>query len=136
MKNKGYLLDTTTVSDILRRNPAVLKQMQLVSPTKVYISSVTQYEIEYGFVLSPKSRRRFEPDLNKLYQEVSCIPLTTEIAIIAANVASILKEKGKPIGLPDVLIAATGLAENLIIVTSNTKHFEKIKGIELVDWRK
>ena len=135
LKNKGYLLDTTTISDILRRNPLVLNRMKKVSPTEVYISSVSQYEIEYGFIKSPHSRKRFEEDLNRLYQEIGCIPLTTEIAMIAANVASQLKEKGKPIGLPDVLIAATGLAENLVVVTSNTKHFERIKGIELADWR-
>ncbi|MEO1006365.1 MAG: PIN domain-containing protein [Cyanobacteria bacterium J06638_38] len=136
LKSREYLLDTTTISDILRRNPLVLNQMRKVSPTEVYISSVSQYEIEYGFIKSPNSRRRFEEDLKRLYQEIGCIPLTTEIATIAATVASQLKEKGKPIGLPDVLIAATGLAENLVVVTINTKHFERIKSIELVDWRK
>ncbi|MEM9271679.1 MAG: PIN domain-containing protein [Cyanobacteria bacterium P01_F01_bin.143] len=135
MKTKGYLLDTTTISDILRRNPLVLNRMKKVSPTEVYISSLSQYEIEYGFILNPNSRKKFEKDLTRLYQEIGCIPLTTEIATIAATVASQLKEKDKPIGLPDVLIAATGLAENLIVVTSNTRHFEKIKGIELLDWR-
>ena len=108
MKTKGYLLDTTTISDILRKNPLVLNQMRKVSPMEVYISSVSQYEIEYGFILSPNSRQRFENDLTTLYEQISCIPLTTEIAIIAATVASQLKEKGQPIGLPDVLIAATG----------------------------
>ncbi|MEM8676029.1 MAG: PIN domain-containing protein [Cyanobacteria bacterium P01_G01_bin.67] len=136
LKSRQYLLDTTTISDILRRNPLVLNQMRKVSPTEVCISSVSQYEIEYGFIKSPNSRKRFEEDLKRLYQEIGCIPLTTEIATIAATVASQLKEKGKPIGLPDVLIAATGLAENLVVVTSNTKHFERIKSIELVDWRK
>ena len=135
LKTKGYLLDTTTISDILRRNPLVLNRMKKVNPTEVYISSVSQYEIEYGFILNPNSRKKFEKDLKRLYQEIGCIPMTTGIATIAATVASQLKEKDKPIGLADVLIAATGLAENLIVVTSNTRHFEKIKGIELDDWR-
>jgi tRNA(fMet)-specific endonuclease VapC len=135
LKTKGYLLDTTTISDILKRNPSVLSQMNKVSPTEIYISTVSQYEIEYGFIKSPSSRRKFEKDLLTLYKEIGCIYLTTEIAKTAANVASQLKEKGKPIGLPDVLIAATGLVENMIVVTSNTKHFERIKNIELVDWK-
>lgn len=135
MENKGYLLDTTTISDILRRNISVLNQLRKVSPTEVYISVVSQYEIEYGFILSPKSRARFETDLGILYGEISCIPLTTEIAMAGARVASQLKEKGKPIGLPDVLIAATGLVEGLTVVTSNTKHFERIEDIKLRDWR-
>ena len=134
LKTNGYLLDTTTISDILRKKPLVLNQMKKVSPADVHISSVSQYEIEYGFILNPNSRRKFEQDLTTLYEQIDCIPLTTEIAMIAATVASQLKEKGKPIGLPDVLIAATGLVENLIVVTSNTRHFERIKGIKLVDW--
>jgi len=101
LKTKGYLLDTTTISDILRRNPLVLNRMKKVNPTEVYISSVSQYEIEYGFILNPNSRKKFEKDLKRLYQEIGCM----------------------------------GLAENLIVVTSNTRHFEKIKGIELDDWR-
>jgi len=135
LKTNKYLLDTTTISDILRKNPLVLNQMKKTSPAEVYISSVSQYEIEYGFILNPNSRRKFEKDLATLYEEIDCIPLTTEIAIIAANVASQLKEKGKPIGLPDVLIAATGLVENLIVVTSNTRHFERVQSITLVDWK-
>ena len=135
LKSRGYLLDTTTISDILRRNPSVLNQMRKVSPMEVFISSVSQYEIEYGFILSPRSRMKFEKDLKHLYEEIGCISLTTEIAMVAATVANQLKEKGNPIGLPDVLIAATSLAESLIVVTSNTRHFERIKGIQLVDWR-
>lgn len=136
LMNEGYLLDTTTISNILRRKPSVLKQIRQVSPTEVYVSTVSQYEVEYGFVLSPNSRIKFEADLHKFYQEIRCLPLTTEIAIAAASVASQLKEKGKPIGLPDVLIAATAITEGLIVVTSNTRHFERIEGIKLVDWKK
>lgn len=102
----------------------------------VYVSSISQYEIEYGFILSPKSRTIFEADLKQLYEEINCIALTTEIMLVAATVASQLKKRGSPIGLPDVLIAATGLVENLMVVTSNTKHFERVEGIELTDWRK
>lgn len=135
LNSKGYLLDTTTISHILRRNPLVMSQMRRVSPNEVYISTVSQYEIEYGFVKSLNSRQKFESDLDKLYQEISCILLTTDIAMTAAVVANQLKVKGEPIGLPDVLIAATGLSEGLIVVTSNTRHFERIKDIELIDWR-
>ena len=135
LKTRGYLLDTTTVSDILRRNLLVMNQMRKVSPMKVYISSVSQYEIEYGFIKSPSSRKKFEKDLIILYEEIQPIYLTTEIAMMAAVVANQLKEKGKPIGLPDVLIAATGKVKNLTVVTSNTKHFERIKSIKLINWR-
>lgn len=34
----------------------------------------------------------------------------------------------------DLLIASTALIHNLILVTNNTKHFEKIEGLEIENW--
>lgn len=34
----------------------------------------------------------------------------------------------------DLLIAATAIANNLILVTHNTKHFEHIPNLQFVDW--
>ena len=129
-----YLLDTTTISDVLRRQPQVIDNLRKVSPKDIYISCISKYEIEYGFAKNPKYRKKYGDTLQELYRLTNDIGLTTEIALQAALIANNLKEKGKPIGVPDMFIAATALSKKLTVVTSNTKHFERVD-ICIEDWR-
>ena len=45
-----------------------------------------------------------------------------------------LEKQGKKIGDMDMFIAATALEENLILVTGNTDHFERIPGLRIENW--
>lgn len=47
-----------------------------------------------------------------------------------------LRKVGTPIDDFDLLIGVTSINHNLIMVTNNTKHFERIQNIELEDWTK
>ena len=43
-----YMLDTNTVSDIVRKDIGVLKQLKSISPNNICISGITAAEIIYG----------------------------------------------------------------------------------------
>ncbi len=43
-----------------------------------------------------------------------------------------LKKKNKKIDKPDLMIAGTAIANNLKLATLNTKHFERISGLDLI----
>lgn len=58
--------------------------------------------------------------------------LTEEAATCAAEHYATLCKQGKPLDDSDLLIA--GIANNLVLVTRNTKHFRRIEGLELADW--
>ncbi len=45
-----------------------------------------------------------------------------------------LKIAGLPIGEIDLLIGAQALAADLVVVTNNTKEFERIEGLKLENW--
>lgn len=47
-----------------------------------------------------------------------------------------LERKGTPIGPMDMLIAARAKAEDLILVTNNTREFERVEELEVEDWTK
>jgi len=55
-------------------------------------------------------------------------------ADIYGEIAALIRRQGTPIGEMDTQIAAHALAENLILVTHNTRHFERILGLRLEDW--
>lgn len=130
-----YLLDTTTVSDYLRGNTGVVNKLKSISPQQIAISSVTKFEIEYGLRKKPSLRKIYQSQLEAIYSQTKDIVFNTIVAIEAAKIRDELVKAGTPIGLADLLIAAIARHHQLIVVTSNTKHFAKVENLKLEDWK-
>ena len=67
------------------------------------------------------------PQLEAIYQKIKTIDFSIAEANAAAKIRSKLRKAGKPIGYYDLLIAATALANDLTVVTSNVKEFSRIE---------
>ncbi len=93
-------------------------------------------EIEYGLALNPAKRVQIQKIVHEFTETISILPFTKEYAIAAAKIRAYLKEKGTPIGAYDVLLAGTATENNFIFVTANTKEFERVPSLRIVDWRK
>lgn len=130
-----YLLDTTTVSDYLRGNAEVLNKLKSISPQLIAISSITKFEIEYGLRKKPSLRKVYQPQLEAIYSQTKNIDFNTAVAIEAAQIRDELVKAGTPIEIADLLIAAIGRYYQLIVVTSNTKHFLKVQNLQVEDWK-
>lgn len=114
----------------------VVKRLHRTSPQELAICAITKFEIAYGLANKPSLVDKYEAQLNELYGKTHDLVINSEIAKIAGNVRSELKNAGTPIGVPDILIAATAYYHNLIVVTSNTKDFKKVKRLlEIIDWK-
>jgi tRNA(fMet)-specific endonuclease VapC len=55
--------------------------------------------------------------------------------LAAAQIRAGLKIIGRPIGPFDLLIGATALAHDCVLVTSNVREFDRIDGLKVEDWR-
>ena len=64
------------------------------------------------------------------------IPLTMRMAKTAAVIQADLRKKGTVIGHTDTLIAGIAITSKLQLVTNNTIHFKRIKGLEIENWTK
>ena len=62
------------------------------------------------------------------------LPFDDAAATIFGEIRSSLAAKGTPIGPYDLQIAAIALANNLILVTHNTREFSRIADLKLEDW--
>ena len=115
----------------------VVKNLHNTSPRNIAICSITKFEIAYGLANKPSLKQKYERQLRELYGKTTDLVIDAEIANIAGNIRSELKNAGTPIGIPDILIAATACHHSLIVVTSNVKDFAKIKERELKieDWK-
>jgi tRNA(fMet)-specific endonuclease VapC len=63
------------------------------------------------------------------------LPITDEIIIQAADLYALLHQEGQLISDADILIAATALRHNLVMVTENVDHFRRIPGLRIESWR-
>ncbi len=128
-----YLLDTNTVIYFFKNKGDVASHLLSTDPKEVFIPSIVLYELEVGIAKSTAPRKRKE-QLRLLIEQVSVIDFTYKEAQAAALIRSSLEAKGTPIGPMDTLIAACALANDLILVTHNTKEFQRIENLQIKDW--
>jgi tRNA(fMet)-specific endonuclease VapC len=128
-----YLLDTNTLSDLLR-NPGgrAARRLALVGDTLVCTSIIVACELRYGAVKkgSPRLSERVEAVLGSL----EILPLDKESDRRYAEIRAHLNRIGKPIGPNDLLIAAHALALDLALVTNNVAEFTRVPGLRVEDW--
>lgn len=132
---RPYLLDTNIISYFIRGyEPSLIERMShALEVQTVTISVITRAELRYGQALmATDDKRRRSIDL--LLSQLTALPWTTATADIYGVIKSQHKRQGTPIGELDTQIAAHALAEDLILVTHNTRHFEKVPGLKLEDW--
>jgi tRNA(fMet)-specific endonuclease VapC len=133
---KPSMLDTDILSEFLRGNPKVIDKVDehLKAYGFISLSVITYYEILNGLLYKDarKQLTMFEDfvGLNKI------IPLTLRMAKTAATIQADLRKKGTGIGHTDTLIAGIAITSELQLVTNNTDHFKRIKGLKIANWTK
>jgi tRNA(fMet)-specific endonuclease VapC len=130
-----YILDTTVVSDYLRGNKGIIDRFRQTSFEIIYTTSITKFELAYGLTKKPGLNQAYAAQLDLLFQQIGCLDFDAYSAMVAAAVKHQLFTDGTPISIEDLMIGAIALHHDFAVVTSNTKHFEKIKGLVLEDWK-
>jgi tRNA(fMet)-specific endonuclease VapC len=131
-----YLLDTNILIYLIKNHPPAIAQHidTLADDDRLCMSFVTWAELLKGAERSnrkPEVLRR----LDKLAQQVTVIyPTRPDICRHYAEQSTLLKEAGTPIGANDLWIGCHALAEDAVLVTHNTREFQRIVGLRVEDW--
>jgi tRNA(fMet)-specific endonuclease VapC len=129
-----YLLDTNICIYLIKRRPSeAVERFRQHSPQDAAISTITLFELQYG-VEKSQYRQRSEDALAKFLLPLNLITPDRSSAIEAATVRAQLEKKGMPIGPYDLLIAGLARSQDMTLVTSNTREFERIVGLHLENW--
>ncbi len=130
------MLDTDILSEFLRGNPKVIAKVDdyLKEHGFINLSIITYYEILNGLLY--KDARKQMTKFEKFVALNKVIPLTMRMAKTAAVIQADLRKKGTVIGHTDTLIAGIAITSKLQLVTNNTIHFKRIKGLEIENWTK
>lgn len=132
-----YLLDTSTVSFLMRGEPAVVDRLMSRSRTDVYLCQAVVAEIEYGLARLPRSarrtrlRRRFDVFLDELARA----PWTDEVSRAFGRIKADLEQRGVRLEDFDVAVAAHAVALEATLVTDNVAHMARVRDLAVENWR-
>lgn len=129
-----YLLDTNVCVMYLNgRSMSVRDRLHSISMGEMAVCSIVKAELFYGAMRSNNPIRTLERQQRFLLSFAS-LPFDDEVAIVCGQIRARLASAGTPIGACDLLIAAIALANNLTLVTHNTREFERVEGLQVEDW--
>ncbi len=128
-----YLLDTNICVFFLRGKLNLSEIIKEKGRENFFISEVSVFELRYGAENSTDPKKSHK-SVDAFINGISIIPIYGCIKKYAKEKVR-LKKIGKPMHDEfDLIIGVSAIANKLILVTDNTKHFVNIKGIKLENW--
>lgn len=129
----SYLLDTDICIYWLNGRPSLKDKLLAVGRDQVAISIITQAELYYGAYNSS----RVQENLKRVDDFVRQIPVISLHEVTLKRFGALksqLRQTGQPLPDFDVLIASIALTENKVLVTNNTRHYQRIPDLILENW--
>ncbi|MCP4486972.1 MAG: tRNA(fMet)-specific endonuclease VapC [Gammaproteobacteria bacterium] len=102
---------------------------------RMCISTVTLGELIFGAERSQQVERNLA-DIEAMIARMEVLPLDNEAACHFGQIRAELYRAGQPIGPYDMMIAAHARSSGMILVTNNTKEFDRVPGLRLENWVK
>ena len=130
-----YLLDTNVCIGYLNgRAFRVMQRLRTLPDENVAVCSIVKAELFYGAMRRNNPAQTLANQQEFLNRFVS-LPFDDRAALIFGRIRAELAALGTPIGPYDLQIAAIALANNLTLVTHNTREFSRVEGLRIEDWQ-
>ncbi|MCU0736530.1 MAG: PIN domain-containing protein [Methylotetracoccus sp.] len=131
-----YLVDTNICIFLLNQQVGfehIVRHMDGLQRQQMAISAITVAELEFGIAAS-KRQGDNSSRLERFLLEFEVLAFDRESARPYGPLRASLQAQGTPIGPMDFLIAAHALAARAVLVTNNTREFQRVPGLALEDW--
>ena len=128
-----YLLDTCVCISMFRNEGNVRETIRKIGTKNCYISEITVAELYFGLAKSSEKQRKME-DIREVQRLFRVIPVYSSFKEYG-EIRQTLEHTGLRVDQFDLLIGATVIHHKMTLVTSNLKHFERIQGLEIENWK-
>ncbi len=125
-----YLLDTNTVSHLIKSHPLVARRVTQVPMASLCISAITEGELLFGLAKRPHATR-LHAVVQEFLRRVDVLPWSSTESYGA--VRADLESRGKTLAPLDLLIAAQARGMDAMLVT-NDQAFAHVRGLKIEDW--
>lgn len=130
-----YLLDTSVIIDFLREKQEVKDFISTHKEDTLVTSAICEAEIYTGVYREKKEnltlRRKQVQKLFASFYEV--FPFDSSQSEVAGQIKSELAGRGSLIDDLDIMIAAAALSSQSVLVTKNPTHFQRIRGLQVIE---
>jgi tRNA(fMet)-specific endonuclease VapC len=127
-----YLLDTNICIFFFKGKYNLNEKFKKIGFENCCISEVTLAELKYGAECSDRISENMKM-IDDFAKEVTIVPIFNSLDVYAKEKAK-LRKTGKLIDDFDILIGSTAVANNLILVTENEKHLDRISKVKIENW--
>jgi tRNA(fMet)-specific endonuclease VapC len=131
---KPALIDTDILSLFFRNDLTVIEHFReyLQEHGGMDISILTFYEILSG--LKHRDALKQLDMFCEFVKNNTILPLSEKSVEISSDIYAALRKTGNQLDDIDILIAGVALAHDLVLVTHNVHHFNRIEDLEVIDW--
>jgi tRNA(fMet)-specific endonuclease VapC len=118
---------------MFRNEGKVRETLQKVGVENCYISEITIAELYFGLAKASDKKRKQEDirEIQRLFRVIPAFSSFKEYGEIRQS----LEHTGQRVDQFDLLIGATAIHHKLNLVTSNIKHFERMEGLVIENWK-
>jgi tRNA(fMet)-specific endonuclease VapC len=131
---KKALLDTNMISYFLRGETQVVQKFREYQKFHSYLtfSVLTYYEIKSGLLY--KDAKNILQQFELIAHSSEILPLDVDTSNVASIIYQDLRQRGLLITPIDLLIAASAIHHQCVLITANVKHFQNISNLEYDNW--
>jgi tRNA(fMet)-specific endonuclease VapC len=129
---KKYLLDTNICIFFIKGLYELDKKIAEIGQQNCFISEITVAELKFG-IENSKTPEAMRIVVEAFIPKFAIIPIYNSLDIYAKE-KSKLRKQGLLIDDFDILIGATAVANNMIMVTNNVDHLSRLDNITIEDW--
>ena len=131
---KKYLLDTNICIYYIQGKFSLKEKFRKIKKENRFISEITLAELKFG-VKNSQFQKKNQETLDNFLTGIQILPIINSLDIYAEEKAR-LRKQGKPIDDFDLLIGASAIANDMILITNNESHFQRITHITIENWTK
>jgi tRNA(fMet)-specific endonuclease VapC len=127
-----FLLDTNICIYFLKGQYNLVQKLEKIGLENCFISEITIAELKFGAENS-ESKEKNRNTVDDFTSRFTIIPIFNSLDIYAKEKAR-LRKAGNPLDDFDLLIGATAITNNLVLVTRNVADFERLEEIKIENW--
>ena len=128
-----FMLDTNICIYTIKNKPETLRPIFNAHDGQMCVSRITHMELIYGAEHSAVPEKNLAV-VEGFLARLEVLDFDQAASEQAAQVRAELARQGTPIGPYDALIAGHARSLGLTVVTNNTREFERVDGLRVVDW--
>ena len=127
-----YMLDTNTVSHLLKKHPAVARRVVAAPITSLCISAITQGELLFGLAKRPDATA-LHAAVREFLRRVDVLPWDAATSEVYGPARAAAQREGSVLAPMDLLIGSHALSIGAVLVT-NDRAFAQLPGLTVEDW--